>query len=314
MPIARTSILRGPCKVTFNGATFFAKDGVTLELGLETFELPVDAHGIVDERVLERVTKVRFTPSGEWENLTVLWPHGSTLIGTSMFTGSDLPLVIQTIGAVAASTTTLTFKAAAVTKMPQIILKSSSTMIGEVEFTCIGADNQAWTTADNLFAVSTAAYSDTTFDPSVIKTEPYTLAWGSSPWNSFSSLDGVVVDFNMSTSPVTTDAEGIVDMMFTNLQVTATLTPVGITEAQIKTAMRLDGASNVRGRSLNANSADLVCTGVITTANIITIKNAQMKAAPMVWNSTVPRIGAVQFVATRGFSAGVRAALFTVAP
>lgn len=311
MPINRTSLLRGPCKVTFNGATFFSKGDVILELGLETFPITVDAHGIIDERVAERSCKVRFVPSGEFENLTVLWPYGNTLVGASIFTGTDLPLVIQSIGS--GSTTTVTIKAAAVTKMPQIICRSTETMIGEVEFTGLGTDNQAWTTAGNLIAVSSAVYSDATFDPAAIKTEPYSLAWGSAPWNSFSSLDGVVVDFDLALQALPTDAEGTIDMMFSSVRCTASLTPVGLTEAQIITAMKLDGSGNYRGRSLAAGSADLVITGTQTVANIITLKNAQLKTAPLRWGSTTPRQGTHQFVASYPFSLGVRSAMFTVA-
>jgi hypothetical protein len=308
MAISRTSILRGPAIVTFNSQSFYSKGDITLDLGVETFDVEASAYGKVDERVIERVARVRFQPAGEWEALTTLWPYGATTVGASIFTGTDRPLVIHTLDG-----TTLTFKAAAVTRMPEITLAANATMIGEVELTCIGQDNQAWTVADNLVATASAAFSDANFSIPAILTQPYTAAWGSSPWNSFQTFDGFRIGFDLQLSPLTTDADGLVDMMFSRLAVTARCRPLGITEAQLITALKLQGTGNARGRSLQANSADLVLTGVVSTGAIITLNSAQMKMGGLQAGPTTPRIGEVEFVATREFSGGSPVAIFTLA-
>jgi hypothetical protein len=309
MAIARTSILRGPAIVTFNSQSFYSKSDITLELGVETFDIDASAFGKVDERVIERIARVRFTPAGEWEALTTLWPYGAATIGASVFTGTDRPLVIQTLDG-----TTITFSAAAVTRMPNLRLSAKETMIGEVEFTCLGKDNEAWTVANNLVATSSAAFADTNFSIPAILTQPYTAAWGiSSPWSSFQTFDGFTVNFDLSLSPLATDADGIVDMMFSRLGVSVQCQPLGITEAQLITALGLQGAGNARGRSLSAGSNDLVLTGAVTSTAVITINSAQMKMGGMGFGPTTPRIAPVTFVATREFSVGAPVALFTLA-
>lgn len=306
MAVSRSSILRGPAVVIFGGSTFYTKDDIQLDLSLGTFDVATSQFGKVDERVSSRATKVRFTPAGEWEALTVLWPYASSTIGASVFTATDVPLVIQTLDG-----KRLTFSAAAVTALPDIILSAGQTMIGAVEFTCIGTDATEWTGANSLVAVSSQAFSDTGFSSSGIKTQPYSAAWGgSSPWSSFQSMDGFRVSFDLALAPVETDSDGLVDMTLRDLAVRCRCRPMGITEAQLITALKLQDTGNARGRSLNANSNSLVITG---TGVSVTLTGAQMKGGGMEFGTTTPRIGEVEFVATRTFSTGVAQPLFALA-
>lgn len=305
MAISRSSILRGPAVVTFGGATFYSKDDIQLEMSLGTFEVVTSLLGKVDERVNSRAMKVRFTPAGEWEALSVLWPYGASNIGDSVFTATDLPLLIQTRDG-----KRITLSAAAVTQMPSIDLSAGRTLIGPVEFTAIGTDATEWTAASSIIATASNAWSDVSFASSSIKTQPYTAAWGgSSPWSSFQSMDGFKVDFDLALTPIETDSDGLVDMTVANLGVRCRCTPMGITEAQLVTALRLQDTGNSRGRSLNANSNTLTVSG---TGVSVAIAGAQMKAGAMQFGTTAPRIGEVEFVATRTFSAGVAQALFTL--
>lgn len=302
----RASIIRGPAIVTFNGATYYSKGDINLAVGLETFAVETALHGKVDERVIERVSKVTFTPDGQWESLGVTWPYGAMNLGDSVFGATDLPLVIKTQAG-----KTLTFACAAITKMPSIMLGATKTLLGDIEFTCLGTENEAWTETDNLVAVGTAAFSDTTFSSSSIITQPYTGAWGgSAPWSSIRTFDGWQVDFDLQLTPITTDGDGIVDMTFAGLAVNAKCSPLGVTEANVIDALRLQGAGNARGRSLNANSNDLVITG---TGVVVTVKAAQLKNGPLIFGAGARRVGELEWVATRQFTLGVASPLFTVA-
>jgi hypothetical protein len=159
--------------------------------------------------------------------------------------------------------------------------------------------------------VTSAAFSDTSFDPASIITQPYTGVWGvSAPWSSITTFDGWQVDFDLSLNPITTDGDGIVDMTFASLAVTAKCRPIGITETQLITALGLQGGGNARGRSLQTGSSDLV---ISNTGVTVTVKSAQLKSGPMAFGSGTPRIGELTWVATRKFAAGVASPLFTVA-
>ncbi len=302
----RSSILRGPAVVTFNGATLYSKGDITLTMELQTFNVDTAIHGKVDERVSDRVTRISFTPDGQFESQSVIWPYASMSLGASVFGSTDLPLVIKTVEG-----KTLTFKAAAITKMPSLVLASTKTMLGDIEFTCIGQENTTWTTDSSLVTVASAAFSDTTFAPSSILTQPYTGAWGaSSPWSSISTMDGWQVDFDLQLEPVVTDADGLVDMTFASLEVSAKCRPLGILETDVINALRIQGVGNARGRSLQLNSNDLVITG---TGAVITVKSAQLKSGPQMFGAGQLRIGELVWVATRKFTAGVASPLFSVA-
>lgn len=305
MPISRTSIIRGPAIVEFNSAKFYSKGDIELELGLETLEVSTSVHGKVDERVTQRVAKVRFTPAGEWESLGVLWPYASLAIGSSIFGAVDLPLKILTKAG-----TKLEFRAAAVTAMPDIILSAQETMIGQVEFTCLGSDNMAWTTAESLVDVDAAVFDDATFASSSIKVQPYSAAWGvTAPWDAFTSMDGFRVAFGLSTNPIQVDSEGVVDHLLTDLSVSCRCRPIGVSESQLIAALNLQGASAARGRSLNSGASSLVISG---TGVSVTLTGAAMRSAGMTFGALSPRVGEVEFVATRTYAAGVANPLFSL--
>lgn len=306
MPISRTSILRGPAVVQFNGATFHTAGDIEVDLSLETFDIPTSVHGIVDRRVRERLVRVRFTPAGEWESLSILWPYATKNLGDSIFGAVDVPLVIQTRDG-----KTITFRAAAITSMPDIRLSATNTLIGQVELTCLGTDNMAWTVDESLVAVGANAWADVSFSSANVKTQPYSAAWGASaPWDDFASMEGFTVSFDLSVQPVMVDSEGTIDMTFGDLTVRCACRPIGITEANLIAAAGLQGTGNFRGRSLNTGAQDLVISGTGVT---VTLKGAALRSSGMVFGSTSPRIGGVEFVATRTYSAGVAQPLFTLA-
>lgn len=312
MPIARTSIIRGPAIVQFNSQTFYAKDGVRLSTNLDTFEIMTSTGGKEDERVSNRQVEVTFTPAGEAEALTTLWPYGATSIGTSIYTGTDKPLVIWTLAG-----QKIEFKAAAITKMPDIILAATKTMIGDVTFTCIGADNVAWTTNNSFFEITSSAFPSGVFDVTKVLTQPYKGVWGaSSPWSDFQTKEGFVVGFNLSLSQVETDTDGLVDMTMQKLDVNARCAPVGVTESQLLVAMGLQNTGNSRGRSLSAGGADLVISPVAPSAGSIitvTINQAQFKQSQQDFDPTNLRVGNVEFVATNTYTGGSKDPLFTIA-
>lgn len=303
MPILRSSIKRGPAIIKYDGATFWTKADIRLAIDLATLEIDSSAYGKVDERTTQRKCEVSFTPVGEWESLAVLFPYGSMNVGTSIFTSADKPLEIHTLDG-----QKLTLKAAAITKPPDIILSATKTRFGECTFTGIGADNTAWTTADSLIASTAAVFADTSFDPANIKTEPVTAAWGAAPWDSFQTRDGFVISHEMAFKEIETDSEGIVDMMLSKIAIRAKARPIGITEADLLTALKIQGAGNARGKSLSGS--DLVITA---TTGTVTVKGAALRDAGYEFGHEALRIGEVEWVATRTLNLGVVQPLIVIA-
>jgi hypothetical protein len=168
----RTEILRGPCKISYNGATFYSQGDIRVEMLSTTFPIMVSHLGKADERVNEVMHKLRFVPDGRWTGLSVLFPFATATIGSSVF-GADTTLTIWTRDG-----KKRVYKAAAVTKMPNIILASTKTLLQEVEFTCLHAVASDWSAANSLFTDSAEAYDgDTGYDVRDIITQPYRLNW-----------------------------------------------------------------------------------------------------------------------------------------
>ena len=95
-----TQVIGGPAIVTYRGGTFFSKSDIILEVAPELFNIDLEAFGKVDERVSAQPVKVRFTPAGEWENLSVLYPYAKIPYG-------DLVTPVRTMGFVLGGVVTL---------------------------------------------------------------------------------------------------------------------------------------------------------------------------------------------------------------
>ena len=128
----RSEILRGPAIVQFQSQTFYSQGDIRVDLVNETFPVAVSNFGKVDDRVDKVMHRISFTPDGRFAALSVLLPYATATIGSSVF-GTDKPLTIWTVDG-----KKRVYAAAAVTKMPSLMLASTKTIFGAVEFTEIG--------------------------------------------------------------------------------------------------------------------------------------------------------------------------------
>jgi hypothetical protein len=277
-----------------------SKDDVTVNIRQDTFEVMTSAHGKVDERPTERIAEVSFTPSGEWTStlIGVLFPYGSYTIGQSIF-GSDKALVVQST----VTGRTISFAAAALTKMPDVTISATQTALGSCTFTCIQQDASDWDDSGSMAAFATGTYSDPGYG--TISTKSPAITWAS-PLSGVETQNGVRVSFNLSTDPIRTDSAGMVDMTFTKLDVSASFSPVGITEEDVVTAMQIQGGTARRGQSLSGLGNDLI---VLAAPVSITLKKAAIKNAGFAYAASRLNVGELQFVATKVSGS----ALFTVA-
>lgn len=305
--IDRTTIVTGPAIVTYNSQTFHTKDNIALTLKLNTFEINSSIFSKVDERLDDVLVEVSFTPVGKPEAFTTLWPYQNPTADTSIFGATDKDLVIWTYAG-----KQITLKNAAVTKMPDIILSSTKTIIGSMTFSAIGQNNLAWTDAAKRSTIADAAFSDSSFAPADIVTQGYAVAWGSSsPWDSIATEDGVVISSSVKTKPIKTDTDGIVDMIMDSVDVTAKFVPVGVSETQLIALLKMQGASVLRGASLatiNTGAFSAIGSGFA-----VRFASAFPRATPMTFDRSKNRAGEVEFVAARTFSSGVPQDLFAVA-
>lgn len=307
MALNRTALIRGPANITWNSFTYYTQGDITVKLSKETFDIITSAHGLVDQRVTERVTEVSFTPAGEWEDgpFQALFPGAATIPGASWYGSSDLPLVIQPINA---SQNKITFTNANINKPPQLILSAVKTLMGPVTFRCLNKNNVAWSDAASLLTVAAGTPSDAAFSDTAIKTQPYLAAWGSvAGFTAVHTIDGWTIDFNLQLEPFNTDAYGVLDMTFVRCDVTAKCMPIGPTEAQATAALAIQDTGAIRGASLNAGGANLVISAIAadaTTATFLTLNQTNLISADINYGMNSNRHGEFEWRTSRKFTTG----------
>ncbi len=214
------------------------------------------------------------------------------------------PIVITT-----AEGETYTFNVAALAGLPDLTFKATETIFSEVTIDLFRTAGVAATTANSLFTLAAGIYTPPSIDPATILTQSYLLTWGSSPWASLETKDGIKVKSAVSFEDVTDDALGVIGKRVTGIAVTATAQPLGVTPSAVQTALLLQGAGAGRGASL-ATANNFVVSGTGVT---VTLTNAGLKSAPHAFGRSADRIGELEWFATRKFITGTPQPLITVA-
>lgn len=297
----RTTIIRGPAKITYDTATFYSKGGVTLRMVNSTFDKETDAYGMVGKSKTDFQLVVEFEPVGEIEELAKLYPYGSTAIGASIYGSTDKALVIT------AADATYTINNAAITQLPSLRLTANNTAFGPIQFTGlldIGGDPA---NLSDYYAVAAGASIGAAFDPSKLITAPYTATLGFGTPLAFMSEAGFEIAFDLSLSPVVVDGIGTVSMALQNLGATITCIPTGIAENSFDTAFNsLTAGEDLANLSLDISTATTGGLNVdFAAVNIIDLEKR--------FSPTDNRLGTLTMAARRTFSSGTPAALFTVA-
>jgi len=294
----RTTIVRGPCKIAYDSATFYSKGGVSLTMTNSTFDKETDAYGIVAKSKTDFQVVVEFEPVGEIEALTTLFPYGGTAIGASIYGSTDKALVITSADA------TYTINNAAVTQMPSIRCTANNTAFGSVQFTGIIDKSGNPNTLADYYAAGAGASIGTAFDPSKIVTAPYTATLGAL---NFYSEAGFEIGFDLSLNPVVVDGMGTVDMSLQNLGVNITCIPTGISPDSFDTYF---GSLDV-GEDLATATLDISTTtvgGLNFDCAAVEIIDLQKR-----FNPAENRLGQLTLAAKRTFSSGVPVSMFTIA-
>lgn len=295
----RATIVRGPCKITYNSETFYSKGGVSMTMTTSTFDKETDAYGIVNKSKNDFQVVVEFEPVGEIEALGVLFPYGNTTIGSSIYGATDKSLVITSVDA------TYTINNAAVTQMPSIRCTANNTAFGSVQFTGIVKKGGNPNLLADYYASAAGATIGATFDPSKLVTAPYQATLGAI--TPFFSEAGFEISFDLGTNPVTVDGMGTVDMSIQNLGVNITCIPTGVGADVFDTYFgSLDAGEDLATATLDISTSTV--GGLNFDCLAVQVIDVQKRFSP-----TDNRLGQLTLAAKRTFTAGVPAALFTVA-
>jgi hypothetical protein len=293
MPITRTTLLSGPAAAIFNGHTFFAQSGILVTPALEIDAVDSDSQGVIDATATGVPMTIKFAPNAPFADLLALYPYTMGAPGMSLFGATDTPLVL-----IASNGVRLTFSAVAIVQMPDLALSSSGATAGAVTFLARGARALPMTAANRLLTIDTAAFPALPSTPPQLS-DDFEITWGGAPWLNLQALDGVAVKFAMKTTAVMSAANGLLDLTLAALAVTASFvpgTPGGLAEADVFAGLQVQGADALPGRALSATAQTLDVAGEHLW---LRLPLAQLTAAPLTYDATHPRVGALVFTAER---------------
>lgn len=294
----RTTLLKGPAYVTYDGATIKFAEDFSVQLIEEKFPVTSLSHGRVANRVKDRRIEVTGVPL-EWTDLTKLFPHATSQPWDLIFGATDKPLVITpTSGA------PLTIGNAAITKMPGITLHPSKSILREMTWTGLikkAADPSA---AASWFSFGTPATGVAQPAPTLANMPN---AFYSATFNSITikTDDGIDIDFNMGLEP--DFHEGVtIGMRMASVEATARLRPINLTEAQYATLLGWDG----KEPGDDPYAGDLVIAGHKSGKPTVTLSRMQVDSGVVNYGRAM-RTGDVGFASLRVESGGALTALWT---
>jgi len=294
----RTTIVRGPCKITYASQTFYSKGGVKITQQNANFEKETDAYGVVGRAKTDFSSVIEFTPVGEIESLTVLHPYGNTAIGASLATATDQPLVIVSADA------TYTFLSAFITGLSSVSPSANKTAFGSVTFTSVLSKGGDPAVADDYYTIGAGASIGTAFDPTKIVTAPYTATLGAI--GPFFSEGGFEIAFDMTADDVMVDGIGLIDKTFGGIGCTITCVPTGVAQDSFDALFdALDAGEELASSALDISTA--TNGGLNFDCAAVQLISLERNFAP-----NTNRLGTLTLQAKRTFNAGAQVALYTV--
>lgn len=301
--IQRQSILRGPGLITRNSVDWYCKDPFEVIAELKVVPIVNTIHGEVDNRVDDAIIRAPFTPAGEVENLSALYPHQNPVVGASLFGSTDVATDFHSVAG-----TKVTVHNTQITKMPDLILSANKTVFGQGEIMGLLKNNTARATANSMYTMASVAFSNTSFSTAAVKTEIFSAAWGSI-LTAIIAEQGWRLSFDLDIEPVIVDDLGTVDYTLRGVRATARCRPVNLTEANIWDSIRIQSTGATRGTSVR-QGANLVIQSSSLTA---TLHDAALLVGPLNYGPVELRGGEIAFTAHRAESAGTFSNVFTLA-
>jgi hypothetical protein len=184
--------------------------------------------------------------------------------------------------------------------MPDLHLTSRGPVAGAVTFLALGARSMPITAANRFVTIDTASVP---LPPGGTPrlADDFLITWGAAPWINLRALDGVRIKFALTTRPVLSDANVLLDLTLEQLEVEARFTPAtpsGPAEIDLVNALQLQGANALPGRSLAATAETLDIAG---NHLVVQLPLAQLVRAEMAFDAVHSRLGELVFVSERAF-------------
>lgn len=294
MSTPRTSIIAGPARITFRGQTLFSPGDVIVSARVRAF-MVASGNRPPQRREDQVNVEITFTPGGAWLPMrALLQPLANLVIGQDIVGAAGTPAVIDS-----ADGWTYTYAYAALTSPPPVTFSAGAPLFGTMVLTAFGARRVAPTAAGRRVGVTATAYPADSdgHDFAAVVRQTYTLSWGSDPaWSNLTSADGISLAFHLSLTPRQNDAAGTIGLRLDDLAVTAHARPLGVPDAAVLAALKIQGPGAGRGRVLGGRGVpDLVVAGVGVRARL---HSAGLDAGGSQFGATLHRVGELCWTAS----------------
>jgi hypothetical protein len=268
-----TVAILGPCIVTLDGATYYVEKDVkvTVNKSFKGRDLRGSFGTKFDDTLLDVVVDVELQPS-MWKDTAKMFAILGKLPGQRVFGNTDKALEITSI----TEGLKYTYSRAAILEPPKIGAGVKKDLLGPMKVKCLRASASALSGANSIVAPTTGVtFSDTSFDSTKLFDVPFAVTYGDgSILGAADTEDGVDLDWEVDTSALESDQVGIYDYKVLGLRGKASLTPVGITAANLLALAKMQGTGVRRGAKMSTLAADLVLAGLVSGDPTITLANA----------------------------------------
>lgn len=316
--IPRTLLLAAPGYVVDGSNNKIRVKGkITVALRWSADNISDSLKGAFSKVVTNRWVEATFTPLyyDATDTTATLFPYISLLAaatppGFQIFTTSDVPWKF-----VGENGVTITFKAAAVTTMPSIFCGVQKDMLGQVTVTGVNATGTDPTSSSSFYAIQTAQSFTYPAIPSTayLGRQKWTAVYGAdTDWSSFSALAGFSISHELGLKWITDNGQNI-GALITGYRPMCDFIPMGPTIAEIVGEMAFSGTGGVggsvvpgQGQRYDANSADLVISGAITST--VTLKNATIESSEFAMASDDLNVSTVKMIGNVGNNSGANVA------
>jgi len=304
--IDRTTLVVGPGHFLYGTslASLLFCDTLKADLVTERFPVAVSGFGTIDERKKDEHIEISAKPVGEFNAAlaTLLWPYGSTPIGTSIFGASDVAMGLQSMAG-----QKLALTAAAIETMPKIMFGADRFFVGDFKVRGILGKGLARTNAAALYTLSSVAWSG---QPSVANfiSLPAKAIWALGSPETIVAKDGWEIDFKLSLDWQKNPDVGTFDALLKDLEVTASCMPMGYSESKWANLLVQGSGGGIGAPS--RTQADLTIAQDNPGATVV-LKNAWIETLPLQYGANVDRVGKVVWKARRDISTGF-GALFSI--
>ena len=229
------------------------------------------------------------------------------MLGQLVFPTTDQTLVIQT-----AAGESITYAAAALTKMPTIQFAGNKTLFSNAEWTMLRRMDEASTTAGAMYTIAASAYTEPALNPQLILTAAAILDFGGLTGIE-TEEDGVTFTPTVTLTPRKTSLNGICNYMITAVGATVEFTPEGLTESDLYNSLHpLQGVGTGRGTSLAGIGGQLTVTSVVSGGPVLTLPLAAPTKSSLRFDPKSGRVGRVTLQALRANTSGTLQSLFAL--